>query len=45
MTEWYAYDNSTPEQTVIIAEGTADGLVIVHRPERWQQMQEQLQND
>ncbi len=43
--EWYAYDNSSPEQTVMIAEGAADGLMIVHHPERWQQMQEQVQHD
>lgn len=43
--EWYAYDNSSPEQTAMIAEGAAGGSVIVHNPKRWQQMQEQVQND
>lgn len=43
--EWYAYDNSSPGQTAMIAEGTADGSMIVHHPERWQQMQEQVQHD
>ena len=43
--EWYAYDNSFPEQTMMIAEGAANSPVIVHDQKRWQQMQEQIQND